>query len=133
MTARRRENVRQVIGPHPAIPGLIPFINTADDSTPAFYKVGFRFDPDAFGLTREVFVQALRAEGIAFDAGFNALHVNRSPSRFRAAGNLPHATAAHHDCVVLHHPVLSGTLRDAQQVVEAIAKVYRHRDLLSST
>ncbi|HJZ60318.1 MAG TPA: hypothetical protein VKE74_35570, partial [Gemmataceae bacterium] len=101
-------------------------------SQPAYYKLGLRFDPDAFGLSREVFVKAVRAEGVAFDAGFNALHVNRSPSRFRAAGELTHATAAHHGCVVLHHPVLSGTLRDAQQVAEAVAKVHRHRELLSS-
>ena len=42
-----------------------------------------------------VLVKAVRAEGVAFDAGFNALHVGRSPSRFRAAGELPHAAAAH--------------------------------------
>jgi dTDP-4-amino-4,6-dideoxygalactose transaminase len=111
------------------VPGLVPFANTADDSIAAFYKVGFRFDAQAFGLSREVFVKALRAEGIAFDAGFNALHVGRSPSRFRAVGELTNATAAHHGCAVLHHPVLSGTLMDAQQVAAAVAKVYRGRHL----
>jgi dTDP-4-amino-4,6-dideoxygalactose transaminase len=108
-------------------PGLTPFTNTTADSTPAFYKLGFRYDADAFGLSREVFVKALRAEGVAFDVGFKALHVGRSPSRFRAAGELTHATAAHHGCVVLHHPVLSGTPADARQVAEAVAKVYRNR------
>ncbi|MFM8273370.1 MAG: DegT/DnrJ/EryC1/StrS family aminotransferase, partial [Gemmata sp.] len=44
-------------------------------SSPAFYKLGFQYDPGAFGLPRELFVKALRAEGIAFDAGFNALHL----------------------------------------------------------
>jgi dTDP-4-amino-4,6-dideoxygalactose transaminase len=111
-----------------AVPGLVPFTNIAD-SAPAFYKVGFRFDPGAFGLARDTFVKATRAEGIAFDAGFKALHLGRSPSRFRAAGELAHATAAHHGCVVLHHPILSGTLADAQQVADAGAKVYRGRSL----
>jgi hypothetical protein len=34
---------------------------------PACYTVGFRHDADAFGLSRERFVTALRMEGIAFD------------------------------------------------------------------
>jgi perosamine synthetase len=98
------------------------------DSAAAFYKVGFRYDPAAFGLPRDLFVKALRAEGIAFDVGFNALHAGRSPSRFRAAGGLDHALAAHERCVVLHHPVLSLSHADVQQVADAVAKVYRFRD-----
>jgi dTDP-4-amino-4,6-dideoxygalactose transaminase len=108
-------------------PGLSAFENSTDQSMPAFYKVGFRYDAAAFGPSRDLFVKALRTEGIAFDAGFNALHVGRSPSRFRAVGDLPHATAAHHGCVVLHHPVLSGTAAEVQQVADAVAKVYRYR------
>ncbi len=100
-------------------------------SLPAFYKLGFQYDPAAFGLSRELFVKALRAEGIAFDAGFKALHVGRSPSRFRAAGELTHAADAHDRCVMLHHPVLSGATADVQQVAEAVAKVYRYRDELT--
>jgi dTDP-4-amino-4,6-dideoxygalactose transaminase len=114
------------------VPGLVPFENAAADSRAAYYKVGFRFDAAAFGLSRDLFVTALRAEGIAFDAGFNALHVGRSPSRFRAVGDLAHATAAHHGCVVLHHPVLAGSPADAQQVADAVAKVYRHRAAVRS-
>ncbi|MDY3561686.1 aminotransferase class V-fold PLP-dependent enzyme [Gemmata sp. JC673] len=98
---------------------------------PAFYKLGLRYDPAAFGLSRERLVKALRAEGVAFDAGFNALHVGRSPSRFRAAGPLDHAADAHARCVVLHHPVLSLAPADVRQVAEAVAKVYRYRDELN--
>jgi perosamine synthetase len=134
MTARRLENVRRLIGAL-AAPGLRCFDESssrgpggaAASHLPAFYKLGFQYDPEAFGLPREVFVQALRAEGVAFDAGFRALHVGRSPSRFRPAGELTHATAAHHRCVVLHHPVLSGSPADARQVADAVAKVYRNR------
>jgi perosamine synthetase len=101
------------------------------ENLPAFYKLGFQYDPVAFGLSRELFVKALRAEGIAFDAGFKAIHVGRSPSRFRAAGELIHATDAHHRCVALYHPVLAGATADMQQVADAIAKVYRYRDELT--
>jgi dTDP-4-amino-4,6-dideoxygalactose transaminase len=106
---------------------LKPFLLTPD-SLPAFYKLGLQYDPAAFGLSRDLFVKSLRAEGIAFDAGFRALHVGRSPSRFRAAGELTHAADAHERCVVLHHPVLSGATADVRQVAEAVAKVYRYRD-----
>ena len=108
--------------------GLLPFTNITADSIAAFYKLGFRYDPVAFGLSRELFVKTLRAEGIAFDAGFKALHVGRSPSRFRAAGALAHAADAHNRCVTLHHPILGGATLDVQQVADAIAKVYRYRD-----
>jgi dTDP-4-amino-4,6-dideoxygalactose transaminase len=104
--------------------GLQPLAALGDADTQAFYKVGFQYDAHAFGISRELFVKALRAEGIAFDAGFKALHVGRSPSRFRAVGELPHATAAHHNCVMLHHPVLAGVTSDIQQVADALAKVY---------
>lgn len=129
-TARRAANAAWMIDKLTvalSVPGITPFVNEVEDSVPAFYKVGFRYDPAAFGLPRDLFVKALRAEGIAFDAGFNALHVGRSPSRFRAAGDLTRATAAHHGCVTLHHPVLSGTATEAQQVADAVAKVYRYR------
>jgi dTDP-4-amino-4,6-dideoxygalactose transaminase len=125
MTARRAESV-PALG---ELPGLTPFSNTVPDSTPAFYKLGFRYDPAAFDLPRDLFVRALRAEGIAFDAGFDALHVGRSPSRFRAVGDLPNATAAHEHCVVLHHPVLGLSLADVRQVADAVAKLYRCRDM----
>jgi dTDP-4-amino-4,6-dideoxygalactose transaminase len=128
-TAHRFEFVRTLTDAlsHVGVPGLTPFTNTTDDSTPAFYKVGFRYDPAAFGLTRDRFVGAMRAEGVAFDPGFRGLHLGRSPSRFRAAGELTNATSAHHGCVTIHHPVLLGTADTARRIANAIAKVHRHR------
>jgi dTDP-4-amino-4,6-dideoxygalactose transaminase len=128
MTARRLVRVRDLVG----MPDLVPFANTAD-GTPAYYKLGFRYDAAGFGLSRDLFVRAVRAEGVAFDAGFSTLHIGRSPSRFRAASELPHATAAHHGCVVLHHPVLAGSPQDVAQVAAAVAKVYRNRSLIQSS
>jgi dTDP-4-amino-4,6-dideoxygalactose transaminase len=141
MNARRAENVRALLGAIQCEPrGLSPWCVLEDHgdksrgsqgNLPAFYKLGFQYDPIAFGLPRELFVKALRAEGIAFDAGFKALHIGRSPSRFRAVGSLPNATAAHERCVMLHHPVLALSRVDVEQVADAIAKVYRDRDLFA--
>lgn len=130
-TKRRADNAA-ILGDaiRAAAPALVPFENTTDESQSAFYKMGLRYDASVFGLPRERFVEAMRAEGIAMDVGFKALHIGRSPSRFRAACDLTNATAAHHGCVVLHHPVLLGTGEDMGQVAIAAEKIHRHRGKL---
>ena len=111
--------------------GLQPFRNRAlENSEPGYYKLGFQFDAERFGLDCERFVAAVRAEGVAFDEGFRALHVGRSPSRWRATGPLTQAERAHHETVVLHHPVLLGADADIEEVVRAIAKIHTHAERL---
>jgi dTDP-4-amino-4,6-dideoxygalactose transaminase len=106
------------------VPGLRPLVNRAERSSPGYYKVGFQFDADRFGgLSRGRFVAAARAEGMAFDEGFAALHVGRSPSRFRAGGELTEAMRAHHGMVVLHHPVLLGDGADVEELTTAVHKI----------
>ena len=115
-----------------SIPGLRLFANEVQDSEPGYYKVGFQFDPNVFGLTRERFVAAVRAEGIALDEGFRALHVGRSPSRFRASETLTQAGRAHAGTVVLHHPVLLGPHADIELVAASIFKIHAHAKLLAA-
>jgi dTDP-4-amino-4,6-dideoxygalactose transaminase len=124
--AQRLAAVRHLCRLLDAVPGLRPFTVRDPDNTPVYYKVGFQLDAAAFGLFRERFVAALRAEGIAFDEGFRALHVGRSPSRFRAVGELAEAARAHAGCVVLHHPVLLGTPADIEEVALALHKIHAH-------
>jgi dTDP-4-amino-4,6-dideoxygalactose transaminase len=114
------------------VPGLRFFTNAAGQHRPGYYKVGFQFDTTAFGLPRERLVTALRAEGIAIDEGFAALHVGRSPRRFRAATPLTDADRAHRGVVMLHHPVLLEGPEALEQVVAAWRKLYHHRELLTS-
>jgi perosamine synthetase len=128
--ARRLHNVRLLVEYLRATPGLRPFVNPCAEAEPGYYKLGFQFDGARFGLTREQFVTALRAEGIAFDAGFPAAHVGRSPTRFRRVGELAEAGRAHHDAVVLHHPVLLGTPEELEEVARAVNKVFVHADRL---
>ena len=97
---------------------------SSDADRPAYYKLGFQFDEAAFGLSRQRFVAALQAEGIAFDEGFRALHAGRSPSRFRRAGDLAEADRAHRGAVVLHHPTLLGSEADVSEVATAVRKIY---------
>jgi dTDP-4-amino-4,6-dideoxygalactose transaminase len=102
------------------------------DSQPGYYKLGFQYNPADFkGLPRERFLAAMHAEGIAFDEGFQALHVGRSPSRFRPVGPLVEADKANDGAVVLHHPVLLGASTDIEQLVYALSKIHFHADLLT--
>lgn len=113
------------------VPGLQPFRNrNEEDSQPGFYKLGFQFDAEVFGLARERFVAAMRAEGIALDEGFRALHMERSPSRWRGAGPLLQAERAHRGVIVLHHPTLLGTDADMEQIAIAVRKVHAHVERL---
>jgi hypothetical protein len=68
-------------------------------------------------------LDAVRAEGIALDEGFRALHVSRSPGRYRQAGSLDQSERAHRGAVVLHHPALLGGPAEVEEVVVAIRKV----------
>lgn len=104
--------------------GLIPFANAPGDSCPGYYKLGLQYDSRAFGgLSRDQFAAAVRAEGIALDPGFRALHKTHSSRRFRAAGDLPCATRADSSVLVLHHPVLLEEESALAQVVAAVDRV----------
>ena len=129
--AHRARNVAFLLARLQETPGLHPFRNcTEEGNRPVYYKLGFKFDEERFGVNRARFVSALRAEGIAFDEGFRALHVGRSPRRWRAAGPLPQAERAHQATVVLHHPILLGTDDDMEQIATAITKIYACADRL---
>jgi hypothetical protein len=91
---------------------------------PGYYKLGFQYDPDGFdGLSRDLFVQAARAEGIEFNAGFRALHLCRSSRRFRQAGELAVATMADSNMLALHHPALLEGNEAVDQVTRAVQRI----------
>ena len=112
-------------------PGL-SFFRARAVGDPCYYKVGFRYDAERFGLTRARFTAAMRAEGVALDEGFRALHVGRSPDRFRRVESLAEAERAHAGCVVLHHPILLGSDEEVEQVAAAVAKVRRWAGALAA-
>jgi dTDP-4-amino-4,6-dideoxygalactose transaminase len=128
--ALRQARVSRLVEGVRGVPGLRPLAGIPPRSVPAFYKAGFQFDAEAFGLGRDRFVAALRAEGVAFDEGFKALHVGRSRSRYRAAGPLPVAERAHRGTVILHHPLLLESEAATDEAVRAVKKVHHWREAL---
>jgi perosamine synthetase len=120
----RKGRVHDVANQLADVPGIRLFDASIKDSMSGYYKVGFQFDAQAFGLDRALFVRAVRAEGIAMDEGFPAAHIGRSNRRYRAVDALPEAGRAHRGCVVLHHPILLAGPEGVRQVAEAIRKVH---------
>jgi len=127
--ARRAAAVARLCEKLARFPGLRPFINAPSDSLPGYYKLGLQYDPSAFaGLSRNGFSAAVRAEGVALDPGFRALHKTHSSKRFRAVGPLDEASRADAGVLVLHHPVLLADDADVEQVAQAIDRVRRFAD-----
>ena len=128
----RRANVEYLKSLLTDVPGWRFFENGVPESQPAYYKLGVQFDAQGFGLSRDRFIQAIRAEGIAFDAGFRSVHVGRSPARFREASKLVEAERAHHGAAVLHHPILLHSQAEMVEIAQAIRKIYVNADRLRS-
>jgi dTDP-4-amino-4,6-dideoxygalactose transaminase len=132
--ARRTNAVGWLTQQLTRVAGLEPFANPQSDSRPGYYKVGFRYDAAAFaGLARDRFAEAVRAEGIALDPGFRALHTTHSSRRFRAVGQLAHASRAGECILTLFHPVLLEAEEALQQIVTAIDKVREHAGQIAAT
>ena len=128
---RRLRAVTRLCSTLSDIGGLTPLQLPTDELRPAYYKLGFRYDPAAFGgLSRTRFVDAMRAEGIAVDAGFRSNHLIHAARRFRAAGELPEATRADTDLVTLHHPVLLEDDAALVEVAKAVRKLHEHSEEL---
>jgi perosamine synthetase len=124
--AQRAASVERLAGLIRDLPGVRLLRNQSTDSRPAYYKVGFQYDEERFGLSRARLVEALHAEGMALDEGFQAAHIGRSPRRFRPGGDLTNAERAHAGMLILHHPVLLATEADVGQVALALRRIYFH-------
>lgn len=109
-----------------SLAGLRPLVNSVSADKPGYYKLGFQYNPQAFGgLSREKFVRAARAEGVEFNAGFRAFHLCKSARRFRTGSDLSFAAVADANMLVLHHPVLLEDVKAVDQVVHCVFKLRR--------
>ena len=122
--ARRLAAVDRLVAALSGAPQVVPLPCRAPDSQPAYYKLGLQYHGAEDGPTREEFLAAVQAEGVALDAGFRGF-AGRGPRRCRKAGDLQHARAAAERMMVLHHPVLLESDETIDQVAAAITKVAR--------
>ncbi|QDU96046.1 DegT/DnrJ/EryC1/StrS family aminotransferase [Lignipirellula cremea] len=93
------------------------------DDSPAFYKLGMRYRPEACGQApRAAFIAAAQAEGLAIDAGFRGF-AGRSSRRCRSVGSLEQARLAAEQTLVWHHPILLENDDVLDRAAAAVRKV----------
>ena len=102
---------------------LTPVSGNPPESEPAYYKIGFWWNGPSDGpLSRDSFLKAIQAEGVAMDVGFRGF-AQRSTRRCRKVGDLTNSASAADSTIVLHHPVLLGSEESIDRVAAAIRKV----------
>lgn len=122
--AARRESVERLLQATSQVRLLRPVMAPA--GTPSYYKLAWLLgDLDDDSPSREEFLRAIQAEGVAMDAGFRGF-ARRSSRRCRKSGDLPHSQAAAERTVILHHPILLGSNPQIDRLADAICAVADH-------
>lgn len=120
---RRQQNAARLIELCRDLPALKPLEIDREIGDAGFFKLPWLFDADqAGGCSRENWLAAMQAEGVAIDVGFRGF-AGRSAHRCRRTGELPASHAAAAETVVLHHPVLLGEPAEIERLAAAFRKV----------
>lgn len=148
-TARREANAARLTARLAQIPGIAPQPRGDDETVKAYHLYLFRFDAEAWGISRETFVKAMNAEGIPVSAGYQ-IPLYRQPI-FSAPDFGPytagleqnpaldyrqvHCPVAERACESegcwMHQAVLLGSERDMDDIANAFEKVWEGRGVLS--
>jgi len=138
-TERRWKSARLLAGKLEGVPGIRPLQWDSRITRPAIYHYLMRYDPDGCcGVHRDVFLNALRAEGIPAEGAFYE-PVYRAPLwRFRrnqfaafASSDVDYGKvhcpvaekAAYDESIWLHHSLLLGSETDMDDISRAVIKV----------
>jgi len=104
--------------------GLEPVTWDSTTSEPSFYKLAWLLAGERAAASRDWFLAAVRAEGVALDEGFRSFAM-RSNRRCRKIGDLPNSREAGRATVLLHHPILLAAPSAIERVARAIEKVVK--------
>lgn len=119
----RASNAQHLLRRCTAAVALHPVVVASAPSRPSYYKLAWLFRSDECGgWSRERFIAAINAEGVAIDAGFRGF-LRRSTRRCRKAGELEHSRRAAEATLILHHPILLQSEEVMNRVAVAITKV----------
>jgi len=143
VNAWRNRNAQFLVQELSQIPGLTPPC-IAPDVEWACHVLAFLFDAEKFGISRELFIAALRAEGIPVGTGYvramyeNPLFLRRIAYGVHGSPWTDHGssrTYSRNQCPVItrllneqflwfYHVAYPSTLDDMRDVVAAVAKVH---------
>ena len=90
------------------------------DAQSAFYKSAFLLPQSVNDVRRKQFCESARRAGVPIDPGFSGLHRIHSRQRFRAVGELQHATQFHDRLIVLHHTALLSSAETLKQIAKIL-------------
>ncbi len=142
-TATRMENAAYLNLHLKEVPGISPFPDPPWVSRNAHHIYLFRFHHEEFGISRAEFLRALAAEGIPCTGGYEfplyrnpmfLVNGDELPSHSRSvdwgayAALCPNAEKACAEAIWMEHRLLLGTLEDMAQIVQAVMKIYLHRE-----
>jgi dTDP-4-amino-4,6-dideoxygalactose transaminase len=142
---RRDANGRYLDEKLGQIPGIAPQRRDAFATRNAHHLYLFRFDETRFGISRQKFLEALAAEGIPAAPGYvvplyrQPLFMNKAFGPYSAAAGQDYTNVRLPVCeqisnsqgAWLYQAVLLGDRADMDDVVNAMAKIYEHRDALA--
>jgi dTDP-4-amino-4,6-dideoxygalactose transaminase len=143
-TRRRHENGLFLDAEIGKIEGLTPLRRDPFMTRISRHLYGFRYNADAFGVSRDRFMSALRAEGVGCGACYphplfkNPLFAEKRFGRIAKFIKYPDYSKLHHpncerlcrELVCFSHPYLLGTRKDMHDIVRALKKVRGHADEL---
>ncbi len=142
---RRNENAVFLNTELLKVPGVVPQWRDQRTTSQGYYCYLVRIDEAQFGLPRDVIREALVAEGIPLTMSYPEIHATdafRTPGAFAprqrgrylhpdyGAQHLPVTRQMANTTLWCKHQLLMGDRQDAAALVEALAKVYAHRDEL---
>lgn len=132
-----------------SIPGIHPLNISPDVTAHSYHIYIFRFHEEEFGIKRQNFLAALKAEGILCSEGYvhplyrNPMFINQDfyprkcpascqhygvPIDYSAFGALcPNAEKACQEAVWLEHRQLLGSQEDMDDIVAAVEKIHENR------
>lgn len=145
----REENGKYLAQRLAAVPGILPQVRTSDCTRHAYHLFPFRLDTDVFGVSRETFLNALRAEGIPVAAAYpvplykQPLFQNRAfgPYTAQSDGRAPldYTQVSCPNCETIslrqgmwfEHRLLLGTRQDMDDIAAAVEKLHECRKKLA--
>lgn len=147
----RFQNARYLDSKLKDIPGIKTYRLVHESARSAYHFYPFRFISEEFGnLPRETFMRALNAEGIPCSSGygpqnreglieemlnskgFKRLFPEARLKQWREENILPGNDKLCSEAVILYQNILLGSRNDMDDIVRAIAKIYKNREALKS-
>ena len=94
------------------------------NSLGAYYKLPVMID-ESFPADRAHFLSLIQAQGVAMDVGFRGF-LKRSSRRCRTVGELPNATRAASQTMLLHHPILLAAEEEVELLIAVICRCHQY-------